>query len=42
MLAVNKYKKKESKNMSPFKITSTRIKYGGLNSAKEVKDLHTP
>ena len=31
----------ETKKMIPFTVASNRIKYLGINSTKEVKDLHT-
>ena len=35
-----KYQKQNVKK-NPFKITSPRIKYAGINLAKEVKDVYT-
>ena len=38
---VNKLSKKEIKKITPFIIATDRIKYLGINLAKEVKNLYT-
>lgn len=37
----NDLSEKETKETIPFKITTERIKYAGINLTKETKDLYT-
>lgn len=37
----NDLSEKETKETIPFKITTERIKYSGINLTKETKDLYT-
>ena len=37
----NELSERETKKMIPFTVASNRVKYLGINSTEEVKDLHT-